>query len=67
LSFNDFLVHLAPVALIALVAFVATLPLLFRGTFGVHTDRVAEVMSLNERERSAMSGFSRSRVWCWSA
>jgi Na+/H+ antiporter NhaD/arsenite permease-like protein len=50
LSFNDFLVHLAPVALIALVAFVATLPLLFRGTFGVHTDRVAEVMSLNERE-----------------
>jgi Na+/H+ antiporter NhaD/arsenite permease-like protein len=50
LSFNDFLVHLAPVAAIALVAFVATLPLLFRGTFGVHADRVAEVMSLNERE-----------------
>jgi Na+/H+ antiporter NhaD/arsenite permease-like protein len=50
LSFNDFLVHLAPVAAIAMVAFVATLPLLFRGTFGVHSDRVAEVMSLNERE-----------------
>ncbi len=50
LSFNDFLVHLAPVAIIAMVAFVAVLPLLFRGTFGVHADRVAEVMSLNERE-----------------
>jgi Na+/H+ antiporter NhaD/arsenite permease-like protein len=50
LSFNDFLLHLAPIALIGLVAFVATLPLLFRGTFSVHPDRVAEVMSLNERE-----------------
>jgi len=50
LSFNDFLVHLAPIAIIALAAFVAVLPLLFRGTFGVHADRVAEVMSLNERE-----------------
>ena len=50
LSFNDFLIHLAPVAIIALIAFMAVLPLLFRGTFGVHADRVAEVMSLNERE-----------------
>jgi Na+/H+ antiporter NhaD/arsenite permease-like protein len=50
LSFNDFLMHMAPIAIIALVAFVATLPLLFRGTFTVHADRVAEVMSLNERE-----------------
>jgi Na+/H+ antiporter NhaD/arsenite permease-like protein len=50
LSFNDFLVHLAPIAVIALIAFVASLPLLFRGTFDVHEDRVAEVMSLNERE-----------------
>ena len=50
LSFNDFLVHLAPVAIVALVAFVAVLPLLFRGAFGVHADRVADVMSLNERE-----------------
>ena len=39
LSFNDFLMHLAPVAIIALVALVAALPLLFRGTFGVHADR----------------------------
>jgi len=50
LSFNDFLIHLAPVAIIAMVAFVAALPFLFRGTFGVHADRVAEVMALNERE-----------------
>jgi Na+/H+ antiporter NhaD/arsenite permease-like protein len=50
LSFNDFLIHLAPVAIIAMIVFVAVLPLLFRGTFGVHADRVAEVMSLNERE-----------------
>jgi Na+/H+ antiporter NhaD/arsenite permease-like protein len=50
LSFNDFLMHLAPIAIIALIAFVAVLPLLFRGTFRVHADRVAEVMSLNERE-----------------
>ena len=49
-SFNDFLIHLAPVAVIAMIVFVAVLPLLFRGTFGVHEDRVAEVMSLNERE-----------------
>lgn len=50
LSFNDFLIHLAPVAILALAAFVSILPLLFRGTFAVHADRVAEVMSLNERE-----------------
>jgi Na+/H+ antiporter NhaD/arsenite permease-like protein len=50
LSFNDFLIHLGPVVVIAIAAFVAVLPLLFRGTFGVHADRVAEVMSLNERE-----------------
>jgi Na+/H+ antiporter NhaD/arsenite permease-like protein len=49
-SFNDFLIHLAPLAIIAMIVFVAALPLLFRGTFGVHEDRVAEVMSLNERE-----------------
>ncbi|MCX2932850.1 ArsB/NhaD family transporter [Mycobacterium sp. CVI_P3] len=50
LSFNDFLVHLAPLVLIALVVFLLSLPLLFRGSFDVEPDRVAEVMSLNERE-----------------
>jgi Na+/H+ antiporter NhaD/arsenite permease-like protein len=50
LSFNDFLVHLAPVAVLAMIVFVVLLPLLFRGSFDVHADRVAEVMALNERE-----------------
>jgi Na+/H+ antiporter NhaD/arsenite permease-like protein len=50
LSFNDFLINLAPMAIIALIVFVVALPLLFRGSFSVHADRVAEVMSLNERE-----------------
>jgi Na+/H+ antiporter NhaD/arsenite permease-like protein len=50
LSFNDFLIHLGPVVIIAMVAFVVSLPWLFRGTFDVHADRVADVMSLNERE-----------------
>ena len=50
LSFNDFLIHMAPIAIIAMAAFVTMLPLLFRGSFDVHADRVAEVMSLNERE-----------------
>lgn len=50
LSFNDFLVHLAPLVIIVLGAFLLLLPLLFRGSFTVEPDRVAEVMSLNERE-----------------
>ncbi|MBV8929026.1 MAG: anion permease, partial [Mycobacteriaceae bacterium] len=50
LSFNDFLAHMAPLAVIALLAFAATLPVLFRGAFAVHEDRVTEVMALNERE-----------------
>lgn len=50
LSFNDFLLHMAPIAIIVMVALVALLPLLFRGSFAVEPDLVAEVMSLNERE-----------------
>ena len=50
LSFNDFLLHMAPLAIIALVAFMLVLPILFRGAFTVHPDRVADVMTLNERE-----------------
>ncbi len=50
LTFNDFLVHMAPLVIIVLVAFVLVLPILFRGAFAVHPDRVADVMSLNERE-----------------
>ena len=50
LSFNDFLLHMAPLALLVLVAFIAVLPVIFRGCFAVDPDRVAEVMSLDERQ-----------------
>ena len=50
LSFNDFLLHMTPIAVLAIGALVAMLPLLFRGSFEDDPDRVADVMSLNERE-----------------
>ena len=49
LSFNDFLIHLAPIVIIVMIAFVVLLPRLF-GPFTVEADRVADVMSLDERE-----------------
>jgi Na+/H+ antiporter NhaD/arsenite permease-like protein len=50
LSFNDFLLHMTPIAALAVIALVAMLPLLFRGSFEGDPDRVADVMGLNERE-----------------
>lgn len=50
LSFNDFLVHMAPLVVLVMTAFIVLLPVLFRGSFSVDPDRVAEIMSLNERE-----------------
>ena len=50
LSFNDFLIHMTPIVLIVMVAFIALLPFVFRGSFDVDPARVADVMSLNERE-----------------
>jgi Na+/H+ antiporter NhaD/arsenite permease-like protein len=50
LSFNDFLVHMAPLVVIAMLIFTLVLPLVFRGSFTVDPERVADVMSLNERE-----------------
>jgi Na+/H+ antiporter NhaD/arsenite permease-like protein len=50
LTFNDFLVHTAPVVLIVMVVFIALLPLVFRGSFDVDPARVADVMLLEERE-----------------
>ncbi|MBV9322059.1 MAG: anion permease, partial [Mycobacterium sp.] len=50
LSFNAFLVHLAPIVLIIMVALAALLPRLFRDAFTVDGERVADVMSLDERE-----------------
>lgn len=50
LTFNAFLVHLAPIVLIVLVVFVVLLPRLFPGSFGVDAARVADVMALQESE-----------------
>lgn len=50
LTFNDFLVHMTPIVIIVTTALIALLPLLFRGSFAVEADRVADVMSLDERE-----------------
>jgi len=50
LTFNDFLIHLAPIVIIVMAVVIALLPRLFRGSFTVDPDRVAEVMSLEEKE-----------------
>ncbi|GFG69145.1 ArsB/NhaD family transporter [Mycolicibacter senuensis] len=50
LSFNAFLVHMAPIVVIVLVAFIALLPRLFPGSFAVDPDRVDDVMALEEHE-----------------
>jgi Na+/H+ antiporter NhaD/arsenite permease-like protein len=50
LTFNDFLIHMAPIVLLVIAVFVVMLPWLFRGSFNVDPDRVADVMSLEECE-----------------
>ena len=50
LTFNDFLVHMAPIIVVELIVFIAILPWLFRGAFTSDPERAAEVMALNERE-----------------
>ncbi|MER7449398.1 ArsB/NhaD family transporter [Nocardia beijingensis] len=50
LSFNTFLVNMAPIVLIALAVFTLLLPRLFRGSFSVDPARAADVMSLDESE-----------------
>ncbi|HEY3692889.1 MAG TPA: ArsB/NhaD family transporter [Pseudonocardiaceae bacterium] len=50
LTFNDFLVNMAPIVAIELAVFIVVLPRLFRGSFEVDPARVADVMALNERE-----------------
>jgi Na+/H+ antiporter NhaD/arsenite permease-like protein len=50
LTFNDFLVHMTPIAALGLIALCVMLPLLFRGSFGVDPERAADVMGLDERE-----------------
>jgi Na+/H+ antiporter NhaD/arsenite permease-like protein len=50
LSFNDFLVNLAPIVVVLLVVFVGLCRVLFRSAFQYDEERVAAVMDLDERE-----------------
>jgi Na+/H+ antiporter NhaD/arsenite permease-like protein len=50
LTYNDFLVHLAPLVAVLLVIFVGLCRWLFRSAFRYDPDRVAQVMALKERD-----------------
>jgi Na+/H+ antiporter NhaD/arsenite permease-like protein len=50
LTFNDFLIHLAPFIVVLMIVFVAVCRWLFRDSFHYDEERVAEVMALEERE-----------------
>lgn len=50
LSFNAFLVNMAPVVVIILLVLIAMSPVLFGSFSAVDQERIAEVMSLKERE-----------------
>jgi Na+/H+ antiporter NhaD/arsenite permease-like protein len=50
LSFNDFLVHLAPLVAVLLLIFVFMCRVLFASAFGYDPQRAAQVMALRERE-----------------
>ncbi|MGW0758395.1 SLC13 family permease [Streptomyces sp. NPDC002814] len=50
LTFNDFLVHLAPISALLVVVFVLMCRVMFRKSFVYDEDRAAEIMELEERE-----------------
>jgi Na+/H+ antiporter NhaD/arsenite permease-like protein len=50
LSFNAFLFNMAPIVIIIMLVFVAVSPLMFRGFGTVSPEKVADIMSLDERE-----------------
>ncbi|SON62303.1 putative transporter [Mycobacterium simulans] len=50
LTFNDFLINLAPIVIIVIAVFILMLPRLFPGAFDADPARVADVMSLEEKE-----------------
>jgi Na+/H+ antiporter NhaD/arsenite permease-like protein len=50
LSFNDFLVNLAPIVVLLLAVFVLMCRFLFRSAFSYDAERAAAVMDLDERE-----------------
>jgi Na+/H+ antiporter NhaD/arsenite permease-like protein len=50
LTFNDFLIHLAPLVVVLMVVFCLACRWLFRSAFRYDPDRAAAVMALNERD-----------------
>ncbi|MEV4566145.1 ArsB/NhaD family transporter [Nonomuraea sp. NPDC049419] len=50
LSFNDFLIHMAPLVVVLMIVFVGLCRVLFRKYFRYDPERAAEIMALNERE-----------------
>jgi Na+/H+ antiporter NhaD/arsenite permease-like protein len=50
LTYNDFLVHLAPLVVVLLVVFVGLCRILFRSAFRYDPARTAEIMTLRERD-----------------
>ncbi|MFB8177370.1 SLC13 family permease [Streptomyces sp. NPDC055966] len=50
LTFNDFLVHLAPLAAVLVVVLLVPCRVMFRKSFAYDDDRAAEIMALEERE-----------------
>jgi Na+/H+ antiporter NhaD/arsenite permease-like protein len=50
LSFNDFLIHLAPLVVVLLIVYIALCRWLFRSAFRYDPERTAEVMHLRERD-----------------
>ncbi|TMR10753.1 ArsB/NhaD family transporter [Nonomuraea turkmeniaca] len=53
LSFNDFLIHMAPLVIVLMIVFIGMCRILFRKYFRYDPERAAEVMALNEREAIA--------------
>jgi Na+/H+ antiporter NhaD/arsenite permease-like protein len=50
LTFNDFLVHLAPVVVVLVIALLVLCRVMFRKSFRYDGDRAVEIMALEERE-----------------
>ncbi|WP_407940900.1 ArsB/NhaD family transporter [Nonomuraea antri] len=53
LTFNDFLIHLAPLIVVLVAVFIGLCRWLFRRAFTYDPERAAEIMTLNEREAIA--------------
>jgi Na+/H+ antiporter NhaD/arsenite permease-like protein len=50
LTFNDFIINLAPIVAVLLLVFIGLCRVMFRTAFRFHPERAARVMALNERE-----------------